>query len=59
MLCRVFDLRRVAPSGSPTAHPLHRLAPRHLRGRLSIITVTCAMFSQQGEVLATYNDENI
>ncbi|EFN54263.1 hypothetical protein CHLNCDRAFT_135819 [Chlorella variabilis] len=56
---RIFDLRRVAPSGDPLAEPLHRLAPWHLRGRHSLITVTCAVFSQGGQLLASYNDENI
>lgn len=58
---RVYDLRRMAPaSGStPVAEPVRRLAPWHLRGRGGLVTITCAVFSQSGRVLATYNDENI
>ena len=36
---------------------VRRLAPWHLRGRRALVTITCAVFGQQGEVLATYNDE--
>jgi hypothetical protein len=38
---------------------VRRLAPWHLRQRGSLVTVTCAVFSQRGEVLASYNDENV
>ncbi|GAB4820386.1 hypothetical protein N2152v2_007432 [Parachlorella kessleri] len=65
--CRVYDQRK--PSGSSAslmtvAQPVRRLSPRHLRsaGRrdaFSSVHVTCAVFSQSGEVLATYNDEDI
>ena len=44
---------------SPLLLQVRRLAPWHLRQRGSFITVTCAVFSQQGEVLASYNDENV
>ncbi|KAI3435675.1 hypothetical protein D9Q98_001733 [Chlorella vulgaris] len=55
---RVYDLRRVPPSGDPVAEPLRRLTPRHLRTR-SAITITSAVFNQQGQILASFNDEHI
>lgn len=39
---------------------VRKLAPGHMRrrsGRSSSLHVTCAMFSRQGEIVATYNDE--
>jgi hypothetical protein len=64
---RVFDLRRpwlsaTSASASPVGHPLRRLAPLHLRSRVTTprdISVTCAVFDQVGNILASYNDENI
>ncbi|KAL4458237.1 hypothetical protein ABPG75_013102 [Micractinium tetrahymenae] len=58
---RVYDLRRVPPGSArfPIAEPVRRLAPWHLRSRGGLVTITCAVFSQSGRVLASYNDENI
>lgn len=39
---------------------VRQLAPGHMKcrgGRATSIHVTCAMFSRQGEIVATYNDE--
>jgi hypothetical protein len=39
---------------------VRQLAPGHMKrrgGRATSIHVTCAMFSRQGQIVATYNDE--
>lgn len=39
---------------------VRQLAPGHMKrrgGRATSMHVTCAMFSRQGEIVATYNDE--
>lgn len=57
---RVFDLRRPA-AGPQQAVPLHFLAPRGLcsQERMFDPHLTCAVYSRRGEILASYNDEDI
>ena len=57
---RVFDLRR-STTGYSRALPLHYLAPRGLcsNNRLFNPHLTCAVYSCRGEILASYNDDDI
>ena len=46
--------------GAKCATQVRKLAPKHLQtlsGPASHAHVTCANFSRQGEIVATYNDE--
>ncbi len=60
---RVYDQRRsgsgdASPSYRSIAQPVRRLVPKHLReAKRQRFSVTAAVFSTAGEVLASYNDE--
>ena len=61
---RIFDLRHTGKSAALCAVPLQFLAPRCLasavqRRRGYEIHCTCAVYSKRGEILASYNDEDI
>lgn len=48
-----------AHGGARLGVQVRKLSPAHMRrgGSRQPVHVTCAMFSRQGEVVATYNDE--
>ncbi|KAK9823322.1 hypothetical protein WJX72_001905 [[Myrmecia] bisecta] len=67
---RVFDMRRAMyatashrnhrplPGPTTSSEPVRQLTPAHLR-RSRTAHITCAQFSCSGEIVASYNDENI
>eukprot|EP00850_Spirogloea_muscicola_P003073 SM000012S25335 [mRNA] locus=s12:455999:459391:+ [translate_table: standard] len=55
---RVYDIRKPPPSRD-LDNPMDTFAPAHLRESQARVHITCVAYSQQGELLASYNDELI
>lgn len=65
----VYDLRRLSSSNGSSnassginhtsAEPIHKLRPRHMSSAAQDVHVTCVKYSRHGELLASYNDENV
>uniref|UniRef100_A0A6S8J0R5 Uncharacterized protein n=2 Tax=Dunaliella tertiolecta TaxID=3047 RepID=A0A6S8J0R5_DUNTE len=59
---RIFDVRRMLASESTgtVPCPVTKLCPNHLRVKMSEpVHITCVRYNCFGELLATYNDEDI
>ncbi|EFJ34971.1 hypothetical protein SELMODRAFT_81531 [Selaginella moellendorffii] len=55
---RVYDIRKVSSSGEVDS-PVDVFAPKHLIGTKQHVHITCVAYSQQEELLISYNDELI